>query len=165
MVNNPDERAVMNAGDQVSDFELPDETGAPRRLSELLRYGPVVLFFYPIASSGGCTQEACHFRDLAADFAAVGAQPVGISGDNVTKQHVFATSHSLGYPLLSDSGNKVAKELGAYRWFLPGGLHTRRMTFVIGRDRRIVETIASETKFDLHADQALEILRREGASA
>ncbi len=68
----------MNPGDQVSDFELQDETGATRPLSELAANGPVVLFFYPIASSGGCTQEACHFRDLAAEFAAVGAQPVGI---------------------------------------------------------------------------------------
>ena len=155
----------MKAGDQVSDFELQDETGARRKLSTLLEDGPVVLFFYPIASSGGCTQEACHFRDLAADFAAVGAQPVGISGDDVGKQHTFASTHSLGYPLLSDVGNAVAKELGAYRWFLPGGLHTRRMTFVIGRDRRVIAAVASETKFDLHADQALEILRRSGAAA
>ena len=149
----------MDRGDEVGDFELPDETGTPRRLSELLRGGPVVLFFYPIASSGGCTQEACHFRDLAAEFAALGAQPVGISGDAVTAQSTFATAHSLGYPLLSDRGNAVAKELGAYRWFLPGGLHTRRMTFVIGVDRRVLGTVASETRFDLHADQALQILR------
>lgn len=155
----------MNPGDQVSDFELKDETGTPRRLSELLRDGPVVLFFYPIASSGGCTQEACHFRDLAAEFAAVGARPVGISSDNVTKQSVFATSNSLGFPLLSDEGGAVAKELGAWRWWLPGGLHTRRRTFVIDQDRRIVDTVASESKFDLHADEALEILRRHRAAA
>jgi peroxiredoxin Q/BCP len=155
----------MKPGDQVDDFALQDETGATRRLSELLQSGPVALFFYPIASSGGCTQEACHFRDLAADFAAVGAQPVGISGDAVGRQLAFASTHSLGYPLLSDTGHKVAKALGAYRWFLPGGLHTRRITFVIGQDRRIVDTIASETKFDEHADQALTILRRAQATA
>lgn len=155
----------MKPGDQVSDFELKDETGTPRRLSTLLADGPVVLFFYPIASSGGCTQEACHFRDLAAEFAAVGAQPVGISGDGVTQQSVFATSNSLGYPLLSDTGKKVAKELGAFRWWLPGGLQTKRVTYVIGQDRRIIETIASETKFDLHADEALEALRKHKAAA
>jgi thioredoxin-dependent peroxiredoxin len=155
----------MKNGDQVSDFELQDETGAPRKLSTLLENGPVVLFFYPIASSGGCTQEACHFRDLAADFAAVGAQPVGISSDGETAQSIFASTHSLGYPLLSDRGHKVAKELGAYRWFLPGGLHTRRITFVIGQDRRLIETVASESKFDVHADEALEILRKHRAVA
>ncbi len=153
----------MNTGDQVSDFELQDETGTPRRLSTLLESGPVVLFFYPIASSGGCTQEACHFRDLAADFRGLGAQPVGISGDNVTKQSVFATSNSLGYPLLSDKGNKVAKELGAYRAWLPGGLHTRRMTFVIDRDRRIVQVVASEKSMTTHADEALDFLKKTPA--
>jgi peroxiredoxin Q/BCP len=154
----------MNPGDEIADFELPDETGTRRRLSQLAANGPVVLFFYPIASSGGCTQEACHFRDLAVEFAAVGAQPVGISGDAVAKQQAFASTHSLGYPLLSDTGNKVAKQLGAYRWFLPGGLHTRRMTFVIGRDLRLIEVITSETQFDLHADRALHALRTSKAA-
>ncbi len=155
----------MNPGDQVSDFELKDETGTARKLSTLLENGPIVLFFYPIASSGGCTQEACHFRDLAADFAAVGAQPVGISGDHVTAQSMFATTHSLGYPLLSDAGKKLAKELGAFRRWLPGGLQTKRLTFVIGQDRRIIDIVASETKFDLHADEALAILKRNKAAA
>lgn len=155
----------MNPGDQVSDFELKDETGTPRTLSGLLENGPVVLFFYPIASSGGCTQEACHFRDLAGEFAALGAQPVGISGDNVTAQSTFAGAHSLGYPLLSDAGKKVAKEFGAKRAWLPGGLQTKRKTFVIGQDRRIIEVIASETKFDMHADDALAALKRHKAAA
>ncbi|MHA6625940.1 peroxiredoxin [Pseudonocardia sichuanensis] len=149
----------MKTGDHVEDFELPDETGTPRRLSSLLADGPVVLFFYPIASSGGCTQEACHFRDLAAEFAAVGARPVGISSDAVAEQHAFATAHTLGYPLLSDDGNRVARHLGAYRWFLPGGLHTRRMTFVIDTDRRIRHVVASERSMTAHADAALEALR------
>ncbi len=155
----------MNPGDQVGDFELTDETGTARTLSTLLENGPVVLFFYPIASSGGCTQEACHFRDLAADFAAVGATPVGISSDDVDKQSAFATSNSLGYPLLSDTGNKVAKEFGAWRWWLPGGMHTRRRTFVIGQDRRVLHTITDEKQFDRHADEALDVLRKHQAAA
>ena len=154
----------MNPGDQVADFELPDETGTPRRLSTLLENGPVVLFFYPIASSGGCTQEACHFRDLAAEFAAVGAQPVGISSDGATAQQSFATAHGLGYPLLSDAEHTVAKSLGAYRRWLPGGLHTRRRTFVIGTDRRLLGAVADEKKFDRHADEALAILRGDRAA-
>ncbi|MGH3564542.1 MAG: peroxiredoxin [Pseudonocardia sp.] len=155
----------MNVGDQVSDFELKDETGTPRTLSSLLQSGPVVLFFYPVAASSGCTQEVCHFRDLAADFAAVGARPVGISGDDVSKQKAFATAHALGYPLLSDKGRKVAKEFGAWRWWLPGGLHTRRRTFVIGQDRRIIASITNESKFDVHADEALEALKRHQSAA
>ena len=154
----------MNPGDQVADFELPDETGTPRRLSTLLEDGPVVLFFYPIASSGGCTQEACHFRDLAAEFTAVGAQPVGISRDGATAQQAFTTAHGLGYPLLSDTDHTVAKSLGAYRWWLPGGLHTRRATFVVDTDRRLLGSVADEKRFDPHPDEALEILSRHRAA-
>nr|MDT0527202.1 peroxiredoxin [Streptomyces sp. DSM 41633] len=76
----------VDVGDIIEDFTLPDETGTPRSLTELLTEGPVVLFFYPAALTSGCTAEACHFRDLAAEFAAVGARPVGISGDTVDKQ-------------------------------------------------------------------------------
>lgn len=155
----------MAIGDEVVDFELKDETGATRTLSGMLASGPVVLFFYPIASSGGCTQEACHFRDLAGEFAALGAQPVGISSDNVTKQSMFATSNRLGFPLLSDDGHTVAKSLGAWRAWLPGGLHTRRKTFVIGQDRTIVADIGSEKDMNLHADEALEALRKHEAAA
>src|SRR5215216_7917058 len=97
----------VNVGDKIDDFELPDESGAPRRLSELLTDGPVVLFFYPAALTPGCTAEACHFRDLAAEFAAVGARPVGISGDSVDRQQEFAQSHTLGMPLLSDVDGTV----------------------------------------------------------
>ena len=58
----------MKTGDTVADFELPDQTGAPCKLSDLLAGGPVVLFFYPAAMTPGCTKEACHFRDLAGEF-------------------------------------------------------------------------------------------------
>jgi thioredoxin-dependent peroxiredoxin len=149
----------MNTGDQVSDFTLTDETGTPRTLSTLLQDGPVVLFFYPIASSGGCTQEACHFRDLAVDFKAVGAQAVGVSSDGQTAQSTFASAHSLGYPLLTDTGHRLAKEIGAYRRWLPGGMHTQRKTFVIGQDRRVVGVVASERSMTTHADDALALLR------
>lgn len=147
----------MNVGDEVSDFELQDETGTPRRLSELLANGPVVLFFYPMALTSGCTAEACHFRDLSSEFEAVGARPVGISPDSVEKQQKFSSTHSFGFPLLSDSSGTVAKEFGAWRKLLP--LHAKRRTFVIGQDRKVIETIKSEMKFELHADEALRILK------
>lgn len=67
-------------GDRVEDFSLPDETGTVRTLSELLDDGPVVLFFYPAALTPGCTAEACHFRDLAAEFAEAGARPSASAG-------------------------------------------------------------------------------------
>ena len=153
----------MKAGDIAPDFELADDTGTRRTLSALLADGPVVLFFYPLASSGGCTQESCHFRDLASEFAAVGAQRVGISADSVEKQHTFSTANSFDYPLLSDPDGAVAKQFGAKRSWLPA-LPVKRKTFVIDTDRTVLEVIGSEMKFDLHADDALKTLReRQGA--
>jgi len=149
----------VKTGEQVSDFTLADETGTPRTLSTLLADGAVVLFFYPIASSGGCTAEACHFRDLTADFKAFGAQPVGVSSDGQTAQSTFAAAHSLGYPLLTDEDHQLAKELGAYRRWLPGGMHTQRKTFVIGNDRCILGVVVNEKSMTTHADKALAILR------
>src|SRR5689334_7126821 len=77
---------VLRTGDTVAEFELPDQTGSVRSLRSLLANGPVVLFFYPAALTPGCTKEACHFRDLTGEFAALGVSLVGISTDPVAKQ-------------------------------------------------------------------------------
>ena len=147
----------LNVGDKVEDFTLPDETGAERSLTELLAEGPVVLFFYPAALSAGCTAEACHFRDLAAEFAAVGARPVGISGDSVDKQQEFAGKHTLGMPLLSDTDGTIRELFGVKRGFSLAP--TKRATFVIGEDRTILEVVSSELRMNTHADRALAALR------
>jgi thioredoxin-dependent peroxiredoxin len=149
---------VVRKGDVVTDFKLPDETGAPRRLSGLLADGPVVLFFYPAAMSLGCTVESCHFRDLIAEFKAVGAQPVGISADRVERQRHFAEKHSLGYPLLSDSDQVVARQFGVRGWIPMMTL--QRVTFVIDADLTVLEVISSELVMTVHADRALEVLRK-----
>lgn len=148
-------------GDTVEDFALPDETGTPRRLTGLLADGPVVLFFYPAALTPGCTNEACHFRDLAAEFAAVGARPVGISGDTVEKQREFAGTHRLGMPLLSDADGTVRERFGVRRGFSLAP--TKRVTFVIAEDRTVLEVVRSELRMNTHADRALAALRaRQG---
>lgn len=147
----------LNVGDKVEDFTLPDETGAERSLTELLAEGPVVLFFYPAALSAGCTAEACHFRDLAAEFAAVGARPVGISGDSVDKQQEFAGKHTLGMPLLSDADGAIRERFGVKRGFSLAP--TKRATFVVGEDRTILEVVSSELRMNTHADRALAALR------
>jgi peroxiredoxin Q/BCP len=105
----------------------------------------------------GCTAESCHFRDLGAEFAALGAQRVGISPDSVDKQRQFAELHSFEYPLLSDPGGEVAAAYGVRRSlsFLP----VKRQTFVIDVDGRLIEVIKSEVRMSVHADRALEALR------
>ena len=150
---------MLNTGDVAPDFELLDEAGETRTLSKLLVDGPVVLFFYPAAMTRGCTAEACHFRDIAGEFAAVGAQRVGISADKVEKQKQFADKHSLGYPLLSDPDKTVAGQFGVTRSMGPIKVPNKRVTFVIDTDRTILAAIASELNMDTHADKALETLR------
>ncbi|WP_046469082.1 peroxiredoxin [Allosalinactinospora lopnorensis] len=150
----------MNAGEHAPDFELTDQHGTPRRLSALLTTGPVVLFFYPAAMTPGCTAESCHFRDLSAEFGELGAQPVGISADPVERQRAFAGAHGLDYLLLSDPDGTVAEQFGVRRGGLLAGLApTRRQTFVIGSDMRVLHRISSEVRFRAHADGALRVLR------
>ena len=153
----------MRIGDEVPDFELPDQDGLPRRLSTLLTDGPVVLFFYPAAMTSGCTVEACHFRDLATEFKEAGAQRVGISPDDVSKQKRFSDKHAFDYPLLADTDSAVAKIFGVERGALGKrlGAMVKRWTFVIGTDQRIVAAIHSELNMNLHADKALAALRAE----
>ncbi|GAB3880454.1 peroxiredoxin [Kibdelosporangium lantanae] len=151
----------MEIGDTAPDFELPDETGTPRKLSEFLAEGPVVLFFYPAAMTKGCTMEACHFRDVAKEFADAGAVRLGISPDAVAKQQEFADTHDLGYPLLSDVDGKVAERFGVRRKF--GLALTRRKTFVIDTDFKVIETVKSELRMEVHADKALDAVRNRNA--
>jgi peroxiredoxin Q/BCP len=149
----------MKRGDQVADFELPDQNGTSRSLTGLLADGPVVLFFYPAAMTPGCTKEACHFRDLASQFAAVGAHRVGISTDAVAKQAKFAEMQNFDYPLLSDADGVVAAQFGVKRGLLGKVMPVKRTTFVIDTDRTVLDVIASELSMDSHADKALELLR------
>jgi peroxiredoxin Q/BCP len=154
---------TIDAGHTAPDFELPDETGTNRRLSELASAGPVVLFFYPAAMTSGCTKESCHFRDLASEFAAVGAQRVGISGDSVDKQRQFAEKHSFGYPLLSDADRSVATAYDVKRGAI-SLTPVKRSTFVIDTDLTVLAVIKSEVNMNKHADEALAALRERQAS-
>ena len=149
---------MAKPGDTIEDFELPDQTGTPRKLSELAANGPVVLFFYPAAMTTGCTKESCHFRDLAAEFKEVGATRVGISKDSVEKQLQFSDKHGFDYPLLADTERAVAAQFGVKKGF--GGLSpTKRTTFVIDTDSTVLAVINSEISMNVHADKALKALR------
>jgi thioredoxin-dependent peroxiredoxin len=151
----------MDVGDLVPDFELPDETGTPRKLSDLLAGGPVTLFFYPGAMTYGCTKESCHFRDLQKEFAEAGGQRVGISADTVEKQKQFSDKYNFDFPLLSDPDRTVAETFGVKR---SGGLvPVKRNTFVIDTDRKVIGVIKSELSMQKHADHALDVLRKRTA--
>ena len=100
----------------------------PSGRTTLLSQGPVVLFFYPAAITSGCTKESRHFRELGAEFTALGAQRIGISMDSVQRQSEFTEKNRLDYPLLADVGGPVAKQFGVKRslTFLKVTLHVRQ---------------------------------------
>ncbi|MBB5917855.1 peroxiredoxin Q/BCP [Nocardia transvalensis] len=149
----------MKEGQRAPQFDLPDQAGISRSLDALLADGPLVLFFYPGANTPVCTAEACHFRDLAGEFAALGASCVGISTDSVDTQAGFDDKQRLGYPLLSDADGAVAERFGVKRGLLGKLAPVKRQTFVIDTDRTVLKVITGELRANVHADTALEFLR------
>ena len=147
---------TLSTGTRAPDFLLPDQDGKFQELGQLLLRGPVVLFFFPTAGSAGCTREAVHFRDLAAEFAAAGAHRLGISMDDSGTMGAFAEREMLDFPLLADVDGAVAEAYGVRRRFITP---VKRATFVIDRDRTVRTVIASELSMDVHADQALAALK------
>lgn len=104
---------MLEVGDKPEDFVLRDQDGEEVRWSSF-RGRPVVVFFYPKASTPGCTKEACAFRDLAAEFDAVGAAVIGVSADSVRRQGNFRDKHNLNMPLLSDEERTVIEPWGVW---------------------------------------------------
>ena len=112
------------------DFTLKDGDGAEWRLSDK-RGQTVVLLFYPGDETPVCTKQMCSVRDRWEDYAATGAEVVGISTDTVESHRKFSEHHKLPLRLLSDTEGKVISAYGARSW-LPG--RTARSVFVIDAD-------------------------------
>jgi peroxiredoxin Q/BCP len=100
-------------GDTAPDFTLPDPDGTEVTLSAL-RGSKVVLYFYPAASTPGCTTPACDFRDNNASLRGAGYQVLGISPDKQDKQRKFRDAEHVPYPLLCDPSREVLEAYGAY---------------------------------------------------
>ncbi|HCA83887.1 MAG TPA: peroxiredoxin [Flavobacteriales bacterium] len=140
------------------DFTLNDLNGISFRLSDHLEKGFIVLFFYPKNETGGCTREACAFRDRFQDFQDLGALVVGISGDSEDSHRSFAANHLLPYTLLSDPGKKVHQLYGVKGGLF--GLLPGRVTFIIDSGGRIVHRFDSLLRFEQHVLEAIETIRK-----
>ena len=95
------------------DFTLPDERGAPRRLSDF-RGSPVVLYFYPKDDTPGCTTEACSFRDDYTAYQKAGVVILGVSPDSPESHARFKAKHGLPFTLLADTDHKVCELYGVW---------------------------------------------------
>ena len=108
----------------------------------------VVLFFYPRASTGGCTAESCGFRDIADKFPK-GTVIIGASNDNEAKQMKFITDNKLPFALLTDTENKLIKELGILS---ANGMAAQRLTFVVNPEGKIAKIYTKVTPKDHPAE-------------
>jgi peroxiredoxin Q/BCP len=146
----------VRVGDMAPDFTLPDQTGTPVRLRDLLGRKTVVLYFYPKDGTPGCTIEARAFRDSYNAFTEAGAEVIGVSADSVASHRRFASHHQLPFLLLSDRDGALRKLYGVEQTLgiLPG-----RVTYVIDRTGVVRHIYASQLRVTRHSREALDALR------
>jgi peroxiredoxin Q/BCP len=104
---------TLSPGDPAPDFTLPDPDGKTVTLTDL-RGHKVIVYFYPAASTPGCTKQACDFRDNLASLQAAGYSVLGISPDQPAKQARFRDAEHVTFPLLCDPDRTVLDAYGAY---------------------------------------------------
>lgn len=130
----------IESGNQAPDFELPDETGTMRRLSDF-RGRPVVLYFYPKDDTKGCTTEACNFRDDYSAYEKADVIILGVSPDSVQSHVKFKMKYDLPFPLLSDEDHKVCEKYGVWalkKFMGREYMGVLRTTYLIDADGQIV---------------------------
>lgn len=136
----------LRAGRVAPDFELPDDTGAARRLSDY-RGKPVVLYFYPADDTPGCTKEACNFRDDYSRYRRQGVTILGVSPDSERSHERFKSKYDLPFPLLADDGHRVCTVYGVWgrKQFMgrsyDGVLRTTFLIDAFGKIARVFEGV------------------------
>jgi peroxiredoxin Q/BCP len=149
---------MLKAGEVAPDFKLEDQDGKIWSLGDL-RGKKIVLYFYPIDETPGCTKEACDFRDAHNDFADAGYVVLGVSPQDASSHKAFIANHDLNFPLLIDDDLEVAKAYGSVQdapkeWEgVP--LLVKRSTFVIDENGKI-----SEALYGVHAKNHVAELRQ-----
>jgi peroxiredoxin Q/BCP len=148
-----DAKVDLKVGDAATTFDSTDDVGKPWKSADHVGKKIVVVYFYPADMTGGCTRQACGFRDDAQALADKGVLVIGVSGDSAKNHQVFKGVHKLNFPLLADEDGSVAKKFGVpvtvadrevktkdaegKDVVLKRGVTTARWTFIIGKDGKI----------------------------
>jgi peroxiredoxin Q/BCP len=156
----------MNEGDAAPDFELLDQDGKAVKLSD---HGgqTVVLYFYPRASTPGCTTQACGIRDRRAEYDAAGATVIGISPDEPAALRKFADAQSLHFTLVGDPDHSVAEAYGTWvekSMYGKKYMGVERSTFIIDADGKVAR-ILRKVQPKKHDDLVLKALGELSAAA
>lgn len=146
----------LKIGDTAPNFEAKDQDGKTHKLNDY-KGKKLVLFFYPKASTPGCTMEACNLRDNYADFKEKGYEILGVSADSAKRQENFKNKQELPYALLADEEKKVINAYGVWgpKKFMGreyDGIH--RITFVID-ENGLLENVITKVKTKEHTSQIL----------
>lgn len=142
---------ALKSGDKAPAFSAMTDEGTTWKSSDFIGKKNIVLYFYPAAMTGGCTKQACSYRDHQAELTAADAVVVGISGDEVSGLKFFKEANQLNFTLLSDSDGKIATLFGVpvteggtikrtvhdREVELTRGVTAKRWTFIIGKDGKI----------------------------
>ncbi len=112
MVTNLSYAAELKVGDAAPDFTVKDDQGKDWKASEHYGKNIVVVYFYPADTTGGCTKQACGYRDDLSKLKDAGIEVVGVSGDTVKNHELFKKKESLNFALLADTDGKVADAFG-----------------------------------------------------
>lgn len=149
---------MLEKGDKAPEFEGIDQDGNVIKSAEY-KGKKYVIFFYPKASTPGCTAEACDLRDNEEALKAKGYAIIGVSADSVKRQKNFATKYDLNYPLIADEDKKIIEAFGVWgrKKFMGREFDgILRTTFMIN-EKGVIEEVIEKVKTKEHAKQILEM--------
>jgi peroxiredoxin Q/BCP len=156
---------MIETGATAPQFTLPDQDGTPVSLADYAGK-TVVLFFYPKASTPGCTVQACGVRDHLPNYAEAGAVVIGVSPDPVRAVKKFADEQALDFTLLADEDHAVCERYGVWAEKSMYGRRywgALRATFVIDPDGTVRHVILRVTP-RTHDDEVLAVLEQLGVA-
>lgn len=148
----PAQQNNLNIGDNAPDFTGLADNESTWKVNDFIGKKNIVVYFYPAAMTGGCTAQACAYRDFSSNLGNVDAIVVGISGDNTEGLKLFKETHNLNFTLLSDESGEIAKKFGVpireggtiskdidgQPFELIRGITASRWTFIIDKKGKIV---------------------------
>ena len=140
---------MLEIGSKAPEFVLQDDEGNETSLSDLLKDGPLILYFYPADFTPGCTKEACSIRDIHDDIASVGLQVAGVSPQDVESHRKFRDKYELPFKLLSDPDKVAVKMYDVDGMF---GVGVQRATFLINQDRTIQDAVLANMRIGRHQE-------------
>ncbi len=162
----------LEIGDKVPDFKATADDGSTWSIKNNIGNKYLVVYFFPAAMTGGCTKQACAYRDLHSDIESADATVVGVSGDSADGLENFKKAYNLNFTLLSDESGKIAeifgvptreggevtREVNGITYNLQRGSTASRWTYIIDKDGKVVYK-NENVDASIDSDQVLSFLK------